>query len=453
MTQKKLFGTDGVRGRADVYPLTSEAVTVLGRAIALYFKKRTGRKKGAASIGMDPRISSSMLADAVAAGIRSAGIDVVMLGVVPTPLVSMHVVEKNHDFGIVISASHNPYHDNGVKIFNEKGTKLSDEEELEIEKIYFNEKEARKVDENGSWKISEDLKAVDSYAQKIKDFYGEYINKFRSLNMTVDCANGAFSKVASKVFSNFSQIDVRIYNNNPDGININDNCGALYPHNLADKVIENRSIMGITFDGDGDRFIALDEEGNVVDGDKLIGMAAVFLKNQGKLKNNIVVTTVMSNAGLEMYLKERGIKLLRAGVGDKYVFEMMKETDSVLGGENSGHIILMDFNPTGDGMSAAMLTLSVMAGTGRKLSQLAEEIKLFPQVLSKIKVREKVPLKEVEGLAELSEKLEQGLNGGRIFLRYSGTEAVLRILAEGPEKDKVEEAERTVREFLVEKLT
>ena len=202
--------------------------------------------------------------------------------------------------------------------------------------------------------------------------------------------------------------------------------------------------------GDGDRFIALDEEGKVVNGDKLIGMAAVFLKSLGKLRNNNVVTTVMSNAGLEMYLKEHGIKLLRAGVGDKYVFEMMKETDSVLGGENSGHIILMDFNPTGDGMAAAMLTLSVMAGTGKKLSQLAEEIKLFPQVLSKIKVREKVPLEKVEGLAGLSEELENGLEGGRIFLRYSGTEAVLRILAEGPDEKKVKKAEEKIRDFFIE---
>lgn len=453
MTQKKLFGTDGVRGLANVYPLTPEAVVLLGKAIAQYFKKRSGKTRCSAAIGMDPRLSSSMLTNAVAAGIQSAGVDVTMLGVVPTPLVSMNVIDNSHTFGIVVSASHNPFHDNGIKIFNEKGTKLNDDEELEIEAIYFSEKKADNVQGKDLGKIFDDQKAVDRYAGKIEEFYGEFLKKFKEINLTVDCANGAFSKVAAKVFEKFPQIDAKIYNSNPDGININDNCGALFPHNLGRKVLENKSIIGLTFDGDGDRFIAVDELGNVVDGDQLIGMAAVFLKSQGKLKKNTVVTTVMSNAGLESYLKDKGIKLLRAGVGDKYVFEMMKDTGSVLGGENSGHIIHMDFNPTGDGMAAAMLTLSVMAQTGKKLSELVEEIKLFPQVLTKIKVKEKVSLERIEGLKELTEKLEKGLDGGRIFIRYSGTEAVLRILAEGPEKDKVQEAEKMVREFLIERLT
>ena len=453
MTQKKLFGTDGVRGMANVYPLTPETVTVLGRAIALYFRNRSEKENCMASIGMDPRISSSMLANAVAAGIQSAGVDVMMLGVVPTPLVSIHVIEKSNTFGIVVSASHNPYHDNGIKIFNENGTKLSDEEELEIEAIYFKEDKIEKPQSQDIGRLFYDDKAEGFYADGIKAFYNEYLNKINKLHLTADCANGAFSQVCQKVFDKFPEISIRILNNKPDGININDNCGALYPQNLSEKVLENQSVMGVTFDGDGDRFIAIDELGNVVDGDKLIGMAAVFLKSQGKLRNNTVVTTVMSNAGLEMYLKDHGIKLLRSGVGDKYVFEMMKETDSALGGENSGHIILMDFNPTGDGMAAAMLTLGVMAGTGKKLSQLAEEIKLFPQILSKIKVKEKVPLNEVDGLTELSEELESGLEGGRIFLRYSGTEAVLRILAEGPDEGKVKNAEERIREFLINKLT
>lgn len=453
MTQKKLFGTDGVRGMANLYPLNPEAVTALGRSIAEYFKKRTEKSRCSAAIGMDPRLSSSMLTNAVAAGIQSAGVDVTILGVVPTPLVSMNVINNDHSFGIVVSASHNPFHDNGIKIFNEKGTKLNDYEELEIEAIYFSDEQAQKVESKSLGRILNDEKAIDQYALKIKDFYGEFLNKFSRLSLTVDCANGAFSKVAATVFEKFPQVKAQIYNSDPDGININDNCGALYPQNLSSKVIENKSMIGLTFDGDGDRFIAVDELGNVVDGDQLIGMAAVFLKSQGKLNKNSVVTTVMSNAGLESYLKEKGIELLRAGVGDKYVFEMMKDTGSVLGGENSGHIIHMDCNPTGDGMAAAMLTLSVMAQTGKKLSELVEEIKLFPQVLTKIKVKEKVPLDSVEGLKELCDRLEQGLDGGRIFLRYSGTEAVLRILAEGPKKDKVEQAEKKVREFLIEQLT
>lgn len=452
MTQKKLFGTDGVRGMANIYPLSPESITVLGRAIAEYFKKKNLKNRCIASIGMDPRLSSAMLSNAVAAGIQSAGVDVVMLGVVPTPLVSMNVVERAHTFGIVVSASHNPYHDNGIKIFNEKGTKLNDEEELEIEAIYF-KNEDEKPDSKQMGRVFHDEDALAQYVNSIKAFYSKYLNNIKDLSLSVDCANGAFSKVAATVFEEFPGLTTKTYNVSPDGININDNCGALYPHNLAKKVIENRSIMGVTFDGDGDRFLALDEQGNVVDGDKLIGIAAVFLKSQGKLQNNTVVTTVMSNAGLESYLLDHGIKLLRAGVGDKYVFEMMKETNSVLGGENSGHIILMDFNPTGDGMAAALLTLSVMINTGKKLSELAEEIKLFPQILSKIKVKEKVPLDQVEGLKELTEKLESTLEGGRIFLRYSGTEAVLRILAEGPDEEKVKNAEEKIRELLIKQLT
>jgi len=452
MTEKKLFGTDGVRGMANLYPLTPEAVTVLGKAIAQYFKKRNPKIK-TASIGMDPRLSSSMLSNAVAAGIQSAGIDVVMLGVVPTPLVSTSVVKNSHSFGIVVSASHNPYHDNGIKIFNELGTKLNDKEELEIEALYFNEKDIEKPQSKDLGKVFNNNVALTQYVESIKSFYSKYINNNNELSLTVDCANGAFSQVAKQVFDEFPKIYTKIYNTSPDGININENCGALYPQNLSKKVLENKSNIGVTFDGDGDRFLALDEMGNVVDGDQLIGMAAVFLKSQGKLPGNTVVTTVMSNAGLEKYLKDHGIKLLRSGVGDKYVFEMMKETGSVLGGENSGHIILMDCNPTGDGMAAAMLTISVMVQTGKKLSELTQEIKLFPQVLTKIKVKEKTPLDSVVGLKELCDQLEQGLNGGRIFLRYSGTEAVLRVLAEGPDKDRVESAEKTVREFLIEKLT
>jgi len=452
MTQKKLFGTDGVRGMANVYPLTPESVAILGRAIAKYFKNKNPKNRSVASIGMDPRLSSSMLANAVAAGIQSAGVDVVMLGVVPTPLVSTAVVKNAHSFGIVVSASHNPYHDNGIKIFNEKGTKLNDKEELEIEAIYF-KNDDEKPESKDIGKFLDDEFSRVQYVNNLKDFYCGYLNNIKDISLSVDCANGAFSKVAATVFEEFSGFNTKIYNNSPDGININDNCGALYPQNLAQKVIDNKSLMGVTFDGDGDRFLALDELGNVVDGDKLIGMAAVFLKSQGKLQNNTVVTTVMSNAGLESYLKDNGIKLLRAGVGDKYVFEMMKETDSVLGGENSGHIILMDCNPTGDGMAAALLTLSVMMSTGKKLSELAQDIKLFPQVLTKIKVKEKTPLDEIKDLKELTERFEKELEGGRIFLRYSGTEAVLRILAEGPNEEKVKEVEKKIREFLLEKLT
>ncbi len=446
MTEKKLFGTDGIRGKSNVYPLLPETAVIIGKAITRYFSRNTGSGMSAA-IGMDPRISSPMLVNAVSAGIMSAGGNVTVLGVVPTPLVSDFVRTNGCDFGIVISASHNPYHDNGIKIFNSKGEKLNDEEELEIEQIFFDNPAG-----DGT---------VGKYTVK-KDYYAEYIKRLmaifsKSLNgcsfkICVDCANGAASEVASELFKNIQGITPHFFSKDPDGFNINDNCGALHPEIMSKTVVEKQCDIGITYDGDADRLITIDELGNIVDGDKLIGIFARHLKNNGMLKNNTVVTTVMSNAGLEKFLKDEGIKLLRTNVGDRYVYEKIKETGSSLGGENSGHIILADINPTGDGILASLMILAVMNSTKKKLSELAADIELFPQFMTKVKVSEKKPLETIKGLAELIEKEESGLDGGRMLIRYSGTEPVLRVMAEGPDMDKVKKSVENIAEFVKRQL-
>jgi len=442
MTEKKLFGTDGIRGKANVYPLLPETAVVIGKAITRYFSRNTGSQISAV-IGMDPRISSSMLQNAVSAGIMSAGGNVTVLGVVPTPLVSDFVRTSGCDFGIVISASHNPYHDNGIKIFNSKGEKLNDEEELEIEKLFF---EGLSNDGHvGKYSVKTD--SYSDYANRISSVFSKNLNDC-SFKICVDCANGAASFVAQQIFNNIKGITPYFFSKEPDGFNINDNCGALHPENIAQTVIEKKCDIGITYDGDADRLITIDELGNVVDGDKLIGIFAKYLKDNSMLKNDTVVTTVMSNAGLEKFLKNEGIKLLRTNVGDRYVFEKIKETGSSLGGENSGHIILSDINPTGDGILASLMILAVMNSTKKKLSELASDIELFPQFMTKVKVSEKKPLESVEGLVKLIENEESGLDGGRMLVRYSGTEPVLRVMAEGPDMEKVKKAVENIAQFV-----
>ncbi|HNW81853.1 MAG TPA: phosphoglucosamine mutase [bacterium] len=446
MTKKLLFGTDGIRGKANIYPLDPESAVKIGKAIAAYFKKRNG-PKGKAVIGMDPRISSGMLANSVSAGIQSMGTDVLFLGVVTTPLVSSYVTGNTADFGIVISASHNPYDDNGIKIFNGKGTKLNDNEELKIESIYFNNdfSETATADSIGKFFIVENG-AADYVSKLISIFKNSFSGS--ELKASIDCANGAAFSISRKVFDGLFKKTPEYYSTNPDGININSNCGALHPAELAKKVLADKSDIGIAFDGDGDRFIAVDEFGTVVDGDIIIGICADHLNKNGRLKNGIVVTTVMSNAGLEKYLFGKGIKMIRTSVGDRYVFEEMLRTNAVLGGENSGHIIFSDINPTGDGIVAALTILEIMTSTGLRLSELAKNIQVFPQIMSKLKVAEKKPLNEIAGLEELIRSEELKLDGGRMLVRYSGTEPVLRIMAEGPDTEKVKTAVNNVAKFI-----
>jgi phosphoglucosamine mutase len=441
--KKRLFGTDGIRGPANVYPLSPESIAKIGRSVAIFFKKLSNSEKITAVIGIDPRISSEMISNAIISGIQSEGGDTILLGVAPTPFVSLFVKENKCDFGVVVSASHNPFFDNGIKLFNSSGTKLNDNQELEIEAIHFSEQPlgteiGKSINFSG---------IKESHTSFIKDNFYEIL-KDSNYKLSVDCANGALSPYVKKGFNLFDKMDVKIYSDLPDGYNINENCGALHPENLSAKVLENGSDAGIAYDGDGDRLIMTDEKGRIIDGDKLIGLAAVYLKSKGLLSNDTVVTTVMSNAGLENYLRKNEISMIRAGVGDRYVFEKMKETGAVLGGENSGHIIYTGISPTGDGLAASLLILQIMTETGKKLSELVEEIELYPQIMTKVKVNEKTPLESITGLDDLIKERESQLSGGRMLIRYSGTEPVLRIMAEGPDKKKVKEAVEIIENFI-----
>lgn len=447
MTKKILFGTDGIRGTANIPPLDPASAVKAGIAIAEYFKLQCRTHKCKAVIGMDPRISSEMLSDSVSAGIRSAGCDVLVLGTVSTPLVSSFVTDSGADFGIVISASHNPFEDNGIKVFNGKGTKLNDDEELEIERIYFSGGSEKNITGGSLGKASIIENPDSAYVSRIVSVFGPKIQS-GGIKASIDLANGATYLTAQRVFNTLLKKNVKYYSFEPDGININDGCGALHPEQLGAKVRNDGSDIGIAFDGDGDRFIAVDETGAVIDGDRIIGICARHLKNNGRLKKDTVVTTVMSNAGLERYLLEKGIKMSRTPVGDRYVFEEMSKSGAVLGGENSGHIIFSDINPTGDGIVAALTVLEIMSAEGKKLSELAKEIPLFPQFLSKVKVEKKTPLEDIPGLAALIKENEAGLEGGRMLVRYSGTEPVLRIMAEGPDISKVKDSVESVAAFI-----
>lgn len=449
MTKKLLFGTDGIRGTANIPPLDPASAVRAGAAIADYFKAKNSKEKCTAVIGMDPRISSGMLSDSVSAGIRSAGCDVFFLGTVSTPLVSSYVIQSGADFGIVISASHNPFEDNGIKIFNGKGTKLNDDEELEIEGVYF----SGRLKENITGKAIGKTHLVENpdsaYVSRLVSVFGPKIQS-SGIKASIDLANGATFLTAQRVFNTLLRKNVKYYSFEPDGININHECGALHPGQLGEKVRSDGSDIGIAFDGDGDRFIAVDETGTVIDGDRIIGICAQHLKKNGRLAKDTVVTTVMSNAGLERYLLENGIKMTRTPVGDRYVFEEMSKSGAVLGGENSGHIIFSDINPTGDGIAAALTVLEIMSATGKKLSELAKEIPLFPQFMSKVKVEKKIPLEDIQGLTALIKENEAGLEGGRMLVRYSGTEPVLRIMAEGPDLSKVKGSVESVAAFIKE---
>ncbi len=424
---RKLFGTDGIRGRAGISPIDAETALRLGAAAGIFFKKR-GNQLVRILIGRDTRISGSMLESAIAAGFASEGICVVLAGVIPTPGISFGVRKMGFDAGVVISASHNPYYDNGIKFFNNLGKKLSDEEELEIENYYF----------SGNFSFDGNAGIVSSMAEPAL-FYKEFlVDSSKKLDITIalDCANGAAFEIAPEVFKKLGA-NLVATGTMPDGININEKCGALYPEIVAENTKNSGASIGIALDGDSDRLILSDELGNVIDGDQIIGIAALYLKERGRLPNNSVVTTVMSNAGLEIFLKNHGITMLRASVGDRYVSEMMEKSGSVLGGENSGHIIF-EINPTGDGILSAIQILNIMKETGKSLSELASPIKLFPQIQKKVKVKSKPDIDSIHELVEFIKEKEAKLSGGRILVRYSGTEPILRVMAEGADSVEVQ---------------
>lgn len=388
-------------------------------------------------VGKDTRISGYMIENAIASGICSMGADVVLIGPLPTPGVAFVTQNMRADAGIMISASHNSFHDNGIKIFSADGYKLPDELEREIERLVTT-KEIDKIRPTGD---------LVGKAFRIDDVHGRYLVFLKALfpkemdllgiRVALDCANGAAYKVAPLVFEELGA-EVIKRGVGPNGLNINDKCGALHPEEIAGATVEYRADIGISLDGDGDRCILSDENGEIVDGDQIIGLCALQMAEEGTLNKNTVVTTPMSNIGLEMTLKERGISMVRAQVGDRYVVDTMRKNGFNLGGEQSGHVVFLDNSTTGDGIVAALKVLEAMRRTGKPLSVLKKQIKLFPQVRNDVRVSRKDPLDQHESIQKAIRAAEESLkNKGRVFVRYSGTEPLARVMVEGENLDTI----------------
>ncbi len=429
---RKYFGTDGVRGTANVYPMTSEFALLLGKSIAKIYKN--GNKRHKIVIGKDTRISSYMFENAIVSGICSMGVDAIMLGVLPTPAIAFITRSLRADSGVVISASHNPYYDNGIKFFSNDGFKLSDKTEIKIEELIDSENFEESPEEVGkAYRIET---AIGRYVEYAKGTFDKNYD-LQGFKIVLDCANGATYKVAPMAFEELGA-EVIVIGDEPDGYNINENCGAVYPERMAKKVIETGADLGISFDGDGDRVIFADNKGNVVNGDHILGVCGQYMHSKGMLNGNTVVATVMSNIGLEKTLKALGINLVRSEVGDRYVVEKMSKGGYNLGGEQSGHIIFSDYNSTGDGLISAFQLLKVMVNTGRPLSELSEFVEICPQVLKNFEVPEKVPFENLTKTMKIINNYEEKFGeDGRILVRYSGTEKKLRVMVEGDDISKI----------------
>ena len=433
---RRLFGTDGVRGVANTDPMTVETALAMGQAAAYLFRGKNGRHK--IVIGKDTRLSGYMFETALSAGICAMGADVLLVGPMPTPGIAFLTHSMRADAGVVISASHNPYPDNGIKFFGRDGFKLPDDVESRIESLMYGEH--LKENRPPSPQIGK--------AQRIDDATGRYIVYLKStfparlslegLRIVVDCANGAAYRIAPQVFAELGAEVIPI-GVSPNGVNINDQCGSLYPEVVAAKVKDARADLGISLDGDSDRVIVVDEKGEVQDGDRIMAICAVEMARKKRLAKSTVVATVMSNIGLELYLKEKKIKLMRAPVGDRYVVEAMRAGKYNFGGEQSGHLIFLDHATTGDGVLAALQLLSVMVESGKKISELGKGMVVYPQMLHNIRMKHRVPLESMKGFRKAQAEFEKALGSrGRILVRYSGTEPLLRIMAEGENPDEVE---------------
>ncbi|MCB9725414.1 MAG: phosphoglucosamine mutase [Spirochaetaceae bacterium] len=435
---RKLFGTDGIRGTANVHPMTPEVAMALGRAIATVFRAAEGERKQIL-IGKDTRLSGYMFEDALAAGICAMGVNVIQVGPVPTPALAFLTRDMRCKAGVMITASHNPYQDNGIKFFAADGFKLPDAEEARIEQLIESGEIARMTvapDEIGQAHRIEDARG--RYVVYLKNTFPRDLN-LEGLRVVIDCANGAGYRVGPTVLRELGA-EVFEIGCEPNGRNINDECGSLHPDRTAAKVRELRADVGIALDGDADRVVLVDEHGEVLDGDELMWLCARDMKARGELANDAVVATVMSNLGLELALSRIGVKLVRTAVGDRYVVEEMRRGGYNLGGEQSGHILFLDDSTTGDGLMSALRVLALMAREQRPLSQLDEGFERLPQVMVNVGVAEKRPLEELTILQEAIAEAESEFAGeGRILIRYSGTELKARVMVEGRHEARVHE--------------
>ena len=447
---RKLFGTDGIRGVANVHPMTTEIAMQLGRAVAHIFKNKKGRHR--ILIGKDTRVSGYMLETALASGICSMGVDVLLVGPMPTPGIAFLTTDMRADAGIVSSASHNPFQDNGMKIFCRDGFKLPDEKEGEIERLIFS-KEIDSLRPTAS-EVGKAFR-IDDAAGRYIVFLKKTFHRDLTLDgykIVLDCAHGAAYKIAPHVFT---ELGAEVYplGIEPDGININLDCGALYPEKLSQKVKEKGADIGIALDGDADRVIFVDERGTEVDGDHIMAMCAVDLLRENRLNKNTVVATVMSNIGLELALKKEGINLVRSQVGDRYILEEMRHHGYNFGGEQSGHIIFFDLNTTGDGILSALQVLAAMKKSNKTLSQLSAVMEKFPQVIENVEVTHK---KDIETVPEIRKAIagaeEMLLGKGRILVRYSGTQPLCRVMVEGQDESEIQDIAHNIAQVIGNKL-
>lgn len=435
---RKYFGTDGVRGVANT-ELTPSMAFKLGRAGGYVLTDGKEKVKVKVVVGRDTRISGDMLEAALISGLMSVGCDVITVGVLPTPGVAYLTRKYEADCGVVISASHNPMEYNGIKFFNKDGFKLDDSVELEIEKYIDNIELIEKdpVGEAIGRKIFEH-EATRHYA----DYLKSKINvSLEGLKCVLDCANGAAYRVAPMVFSELGA-EVTAINAEPDGVNINDKCGSTHPEGLQKKVVEVGADIGLAYDGDADRLIAVDENGNLVDGDKIMVLGAIDMKKRGELAKDTLVVTVMSNIGLTIAAKEHGINLVTTGVGDRYVLEEMQKSGYVLGGEQSGHLVFLDYNTTGDGTMSSLVLAQIMVKEARSMSSLASVMDQYPQVLENVRVRNeyKNSYMDIEEIANEIARIESEMDGkGRVLIRPSGTEPLVRVMLEGKDQEHIHE--------------
>ena len=421
---RKYFGTDGIRGIAGE-SLTADLSFKVGKALGKLLTEKKEHPK--VIIGRDTRISCDMLEQALTAGLTSTGVNVMTVGTIPTPAIAYLTKTIETDSGIMISASHNPYQDNGIKIFGPDGFKLTDDQELEIEHLIDNTDEIKNASFEKIGKLYSGNELTQKYIQHIKQSISGDLS---GIKIALDCANGATTGVAPFIFGDL-EADIETIGCKPNGININDNVGSTKIDTIANFVKENNVDVGFAFDGDGDRVLAVDSKGNIVDGDKIMFILAKHLKEQGELKDNMVVSTVMSNIGFYKAIEENGLQSVKTAVGDRYVVEEMRNNDYSLGGEQSGHIILMNYATTGDGILTAVKLTDIIKTSGKSLEELAGEVSIYPQKLVNIKVIDKKSaMEDVEILAEC-EKVEKELEGnGRILLRASGTENLIRVMVE-----------------------
>ena len=443
-TTKRIFGTDGVRGTANIEPVTAETALKLGCAVAHVFKNlqshaRGHRGKHQIVIGKDTRLSGYMLENAISSGILSMGVDVLLIGPLPTPGVAYATRSLRADAGIVITASHNPYADNGIKFFRGDGYKLDEKIESQIEELVF----------SGAIEGIRPTSEAIGKAVRIDDALGRYIEYAKSsfprgmtlegVRIVVDCANGAAYKSTPCVLRELGA-EVIVYGDRPDGMNINRDCGSMHPELVCQKTLEHKAHIGLAHDGDADRLLLCDETGKLIDGDDIMAIAGLNMLQMGVLENRTLVTTVMSNAGLEAAITAAGGKVIRTAVGDKNVIDDMLRGGYNLGGEQSGHMIFRDFSTTGDGLVSALQMLSIMRLAGKPLSELAKCWTRYPQIVTNVKVREKIPFDQLDGVNQLVAAAEAAVkpDGGRLLLRYSGTEPKARLLIEGRDQAVLE---------------